>query len=142
MASLSFPDVNVWLALVMADHVHRQPARKWWTSSDSELISFTRFTQISVLRILTTAAAMNGNPLSMRDAWHACDRLLFDDRVTLMQEPAGLETQFRSYTRGKTPSPKLWADAYLAAFAELTDGHVVTFDRALAGLSAGSIFLD
>ena len=48
MTSLSFPDVSVWLAVMLADHAHRA---RWE--------SFSRYAQIGVLRPLTTAAAMS-----------------------------------------------------------------------------------
>ena len=48
-------------------------------SDSSTTIAFSRFTQISVLRLLTTAAAMNGKPLTMGAAWRAYDRLFEDD---------------------------------------------------------------
>ena len=139
--SSSFPDVNVWLALLIEDHIHRKSAREWWDSEDSEWIGFTRFTQVSVLRVLTTAAAMNNRPLNMRDAWKAYDGLFVDDRVALIPEPAGLESHFREYTRSSQASPKVWADAYLAAFAGISGAKVVTFDRALAGLAPDSLLL-
>lgn len=132
---LNFPDVNVWLAATLANHVHRAHAKAWWSTVDSR-IAFTRFTQISVLRLLTTAAAMDGKPLTMTEAWHAYDRFLTDDRVVLVPEPDGVEARFRDYTRGRTASPKLWADAWLLAVAETAGGTVVTFDRRLASLGA------
>jgi hypothetical protein len=93
------------------------------------------------VRLLTTAAAMNKRPLSMKAAWKAYDRLFADDRVALLPEPAGLEDAFRRHASTRRPSPKLWADAYLAAFAAAYDAVVVTFDRALAGRSPDSTLL-
>jgi toxin-antitoxin system PIN domain toxin len=133
MTSLSFPDVNVWLALLLANHTHRAAAVEWWDSNSSDVIAFSRFTQIGVLRLLTTAAAMNGKPLGMEAAWQAYDRLFEDGRVALLPEPDTLEPQFRSFSRSRAASPKIWADAYIAAFAEQCGGTIVTFDRALAG---------
>jgi predicted nucleic acid-binding protein len=49
--------------------------------------------------------------------------------VGYVDEPAGIESLWRSLTRPRTYSPKLWNDAYLAAFAELLGFEVVTFDR-------------
>jgi len=133
--SLNFPDVNVWLATLLDNHVHHVAARTWWNTTDS-MLAFTRFTEIAVLRLLTTPAAMDGKPLSMDEAWQAYGRLFTDDRVTFMPEPASVETRFREYTTGRTSSPKLWADAWLLAFAETAGGTVITFDRALAGRGA------
>jgi len=142
MTSLAFPDVNVWLAILRADHVHRGAARKWWDSELSAAIAFSRLTQVSVLRLLTTAAAMNGKPLTMSAAWHAYDRLFDDDRVTLLPEPDSLEAAFRKLSRSRLASPKVWADAYLVAFAAENNGTLVTFDHALAKREANCLLLE
>jgi predicted nucleic acid-binding protein len=92
----------------------------------------SRFTQIGVLRILTTAAAMSGKALGMDAAWLAYDRLFEDDRVALLPEPDTLEPQFRSLSRSGMASPKVWADVYIAAFAAQYRGTLITFDQALA----------
>lgn len=141
MTSLSFPDVNVWFALLYADHVHRASALTWWQSEASERIAFTRLTQLSVLRLSTTAAAMHGQPLSMAEAWQAYDRLFEDDRVLVYPEPPGLEAQFRQLSEAPVASPKVWADAYLVAFASGHSGQLVTFDRALENRGANCLVL-
>src|SRR5581483_8506187 len=92
--SLNFPDVNVWMALVLEHHVHRAIARRWWQASNG-LIAFTRFTQLGLLRLLTTSAVMDGKPLGMDDAWRVYDGLFADERVGLYPEPAGVEPRFR-----------------------------------------------
>jgi uncharacterized protein len=141
MTSSSFPDVNVWLALLLEDHVHRAAARRWLESTKSDLIGFLRLTQMSVLRLLTTAAAMNGRPLRMPEAWAAYDRLFGDDRVAFVDEPNGIEAAFRKYARKNHASPKLWADAWLLAFAECADGKVITLDQALAARANHTVLL-
>jgi uncharacterized protein len=141
MTSSTFPDVNVWLALLLENHVHRATARRWLESTESDLIGFLRVTQISVLRLLTTSGAMNGRPLRMPEAWAAYDSLFGDDRVAFVDEPNGIEAAFRNYARKHHASPKLWADAWLLAFAECADGVVVTFDRALAARASHTVLL-
>lgn len=141
MASLIFPDINVWLAILLADHVHREAVKGWWTHDQSETIAFVRFTQLGVLRLLTTAAVMNGLPLGMAQAWAAYDRLFADDRVAFVNEPRGLESHFRQHTQHTESSSKLWADAWLLAFAEHSGGAIVTFDKALAKRSVRNILL-
>jgi hypothetical protein len=140
MTSLSFPDVNVWLALILEHHVHRGSALAWWQGG-MERAGFTRVTQISVLRLLTTAAAMDGRPLTMVDAWCVYDGLLQDDRVALFPEPAGIDIRFRGLSASGTASPKVWADAYLIAFATCHQGQLVTFDQALDSRGADCIVL-
>ena len=141
MTSLGFPDVNVWLALMLEDHVHRRIAIGWWESTSLEVLAFSRFTQMSVLRLLTTAAVMNGRPLTMANAWRAYDRLFEDDRVTVFPEPGGWERAFRKHANLRRASPKLWADAYLLAFAELHGGTLISFDRALARRASDCVVL-
>ena len=141
MTSSTFPDVNVWLALLLENHVHRAAARRWLESTGSGLVGFLRVTQMSVLRLLTTPAAMNGKPLRMPEAWAAYDGLFGDDRVAFVDEPSGVEAAFRKYARKNHASPKLWADAWLLAFAECADGVVVTFDQALAARASHTVLL-
>ena len=141
MTSSSFPDVNVWLALLMADHVHRPSARAWWESGAAESIMFCRVTQVGVLRLLTAAAAMNGKPLTMQQSWRAYDRLFQDDRVALVREPDGMEEQFRKLSSLRSAAPKEWADAYLAAFAARIGATLVTFDRAMEARAADCLVL-
>ena len=140
MSSLSFPDVNVWLALVTADHVHRQGALTWWDTAETS-IGFSRFTQMGLLRLLTTAAVMDNRPLSMTQSWKVYDRLLQDERVSLYPESAAIERRFREYASRMQSSPKIWADAYLLAFAEQADGILVTFDQGIAKRSANILLL-
>ena len=134
-ALLSFPDVNVWMALVLEHHVHREVAKAWWIAAEGS-IAFTRFTQVGLLRLLTTSAAMDGRPLRMNEAWQVHDRLFADERVVLLAEPVGVEAVFRKHTSRGSAAPKLWADAWLLAAASSASGIVVTFDRALSARGA------
>jgi len=141
MTSLTFPDVNVWLALAAPEHAHAAAARRWW-KKETGSIAFSRITQLGFLRLMTTAAAMGGKPLSMTEAWRVYDRLFEDDRVAFVSEPAEVETRFRACTSGRTASPKVWADSWLLAFAETAEGTLVTFDHALAARGAHCLLLE
>ena len=123
------------MALVFEKHIHRQIAKAWWQATDSP-IAFMRFTQLALLRLLTTHAAMNGNPLTLDGAWQVYNRLFHDDRVVFVPEPAEVETRFRELASGQEASPKLWTDAWLLAFATAAGGAVVTFDQALGARGA------
>jgi predicted nucleic acid-binding protein len=68
MTKRSFPDVNVWFALAIADHHHHRAALAWW-SEETSLAGFSRVTQIGLLGLLTTASAMGGKPLTNAEAW-------------------------------------------------------------------------
>jgi toxin-antitoxin system PIN domain toxin len=127
----SFPDVNVWFALAVADHPHHNAAMAWW-NQESSLVGFSRLTQVGLLRLLTTASAMGGDPLTNKVAWRVYDGFLADSRVRVFPELPALDGLFRSFSTVRQASPKIWVDAYLAAHAMASQATLVTFDQAFA----------
>jgi hypothetical protein len=129
---LVFPDVNVWLALTVAWHVHHFVARDWLADlpEDSRFF-FCRFTQLGLLRLLTSEAVMGEDVMNQLQAWDAYEAWVQHERVDFLDEPTGLDGRFRGATRSRRPAPKDWADAYLAAFAGAAQLTLVTFDRAM-----------
>jgi len=142
MTSSAFPDVNVWLALTSPDHEHSQSAWNWYRRlPEGASLYFCRITQLGLLRLLTTRAVMGAGTLSQSEAWQAYDQWLTKGGARLCAEATDLETRFRRYSHASQSSPKVWADAYLAAYAESRGLTLVTFDRALAGKVAGALHL-
>lgn len=138
-----FPDVNVWLSLTWEGHEHHGVAHRWFRTLDSaDRLGFCRFTQISLLRLLTTRAVMKDDTVTQVQAWSAYDRWFDDDRVLFLNEPPNVENGFRAMSRRSNPDPKLWADAYLAAFANSEEMQLVSFDRALVGRVDHSFLLE
>jgi toxin-antitoxin system PIN domain toxin len=137
MNSLSFLDINVWLALVWECHAHAEQARKWFDGSQDDQFFFCRFTQLGLLRLLTTKAVMGNDVRTMAGAWEIYDECCTDPRVAFLAEPSGLDSALRGLSKGRRASPKLWGDAYLAAFAFKAGLKLVTFDRAFAASSPG-----
>ncbi len=128
-------DSNVWLALALSKHVHHGAARDWLETIDEPgTVFFCRATQQSFLRLLTNASVLRpyGNPpLTNRQAWKAYEALLADDRIALRaEEPVALEKQWTHLALRDDASPKLWMDAYLAAFALAAGMRMVTTDGA------------
>jgi uncharacterized protein len=76
---------------------------------------------------------------TMAQAWDLWDRVWADSRISYLPEPANLELEFRRRSKVRSRSPKLWADAYLLAFAAVAGLTLITFDRALK--SAGDFVL-
>ena len=139
--SFLFPDINVWVALSYGAHVHHDVARDWFAELPVETrFSFCRLTQLGLLRLLTAEAVMKEDVLSQAEAWGVYDRWVEDPRVTLLDEPPALERRFRTLTRSRQASPKAWADAYLAAFADASQLTLVTFDHGFRG-RVGSLLL-
>lgn len=132
MTSSLFPDVNVWLALTHERHVHHPQAARWFGSLDGATFYFCRFTQIGLLRLLTTQAVMGEEVMQQRQAWRVYRRWFDDPRVVFQAEPESseFESRFEKFSEAPAPSTKLWADAYLAAFAKTCGFAVVTFDKA------------
>ena len=127
--------MNVWLALAAPEHIHAAIARRWW-EQESGAIAFSRLTQLGLLRLMTTAAAMDGKPLTIADAWRVYDHFYDDDRILFLAEPPEVDKRFREKAVGRIASPKVWADAWLLALAQASEGVLVTFDKALAARGA------
>ena len=130
---MNLPDVNVWLALALSEHVHHRAACRWLESIEvTASIFFCRAAQQSLLRLLTNAAVLApyGNPpLTNDEAWAVYEAFLGDDRITLQaREPAGVDARWKQLACRGTASPKLWMDAYLAAFALCGGYRLVTTD--------------
>jgi uncharacterized protein len=137
-----FPDINVWLALSLRAHEHHKVAWTWYKAlGPREELAFCRLTQLGFLRLLTTESVAQKEMLNQREAWDAYDRWITEGGAIFVDEPLGLEVEFRSFADKSVPSPKEWADSYLAAFAAAGSLELVTFDRALGSRAKRSILL-
>ena len=123
------PDVNLWLALAFESHFHHVAAGNWFENRLDGDCSFCRLTQQGFLRVATNPAAFGAEAVSLADAWPMYDALRLDPRVAFSAEPPGVETYWRAYTQRESFSPKVWSDAFLAAFARAGNLQVVTFDQ-------------
>jgi toxin-antitoxin system PIN domain toxin len=122
------PDVNVWLALAFDFHFHHAPADIWYQRSN-QTCYFCRWTQQGFLRLATNPVVFKEEAVSLRQAWRMYDEIMSDPRIAFAEEPVDLEIHWREYTQRRTFSPKVWSDAYLAAFARSAGIELVTFDQ-------------
>lgn len=131
---MKLPDTNLWLALSLSKHTHHAAAKAWLDEQEEpDSLLFCRSTQQSFLRLLTTTGVMSVYgiaPLSNKDAWAAYESFIADDRILFQPEPPGLSAVWKKLAARRTSSPKLWMDAYLAAFAIATGAQLVTTDKA------------
>ena len=129
-------DVNIWFALSVDTHYAHVAALDWFRAqSETTSIRFCRATQQGFFRLLTTKAVMNGygyEPYNNSVAWSTYERLLEDPRIEFAPEPADLDEIWKSFALRKTPSPKLWMDAYLAAFSVRSGFQLITADKAFS----------
>ncbi len=127
-------DSNVWVAIALSKHDFHSTVTGWLGKlTSSEAVFFCRATQQSFLRLLTTLATLApyGIPaLSNKAAWSTYEGFLTDKRISWADEPHGLEMQWKRFASGSKASPKLWMDAYLAAFAVAGGYTLVTTDKA------------
>jgi toxin-antitoxin system PIN domain toxin len=135
------PDVNVWLALASRRHVHASACGDWLNSLGSAEVAFCRISQMGLLRLLTNASVMGADVLSSRKAWTTYEAILADGRVHFAPEPFGLGDEWRKLTAQERPTPRVWTDAYLAAFARAGGMRLVTLDRAILSLTADVLLL-
>lgn len=127
--------MNLRLAIATSEHVHA-PVARGWRDQEGGTIAFCRFTHLGFLRLMTTAAVMNGKPPTMTAAWRVHERLYDDDRVSFVADPPEADRRFREKATGQTASPKVWADAWLLAVAHAAECVLVTFDQSLASRGA------
>jgi uncharacterized protein len=129
----SLPDTNVWLALCLEDHPQHRIANNWFVGAEAGAVVLCRSTQQSLLRLLTTPALfqqLGRAALSNKAAWKVHDTLRADERVSFRNEPQDLERTWQGLAAWPSVSPKLWMDAYLAAFAIAGGYQLVTTDKA------------
>src|SRR5437762_2133636 len=110
MNTLNFLDANVWLALIWSRHAHSEIARDWFDQAAEEQFFFCRFTQLTILRLLTTEKIMGEDATTMSEAWRVWDRVRGDSRIAFLPEPDNFEREFRARSRLASRSPKVWAD--------------------------------
>jgi toxin-antitoxin system PIN domain toxin len=126
-------DSNVWLALTFSAHPHHALAKEIFAEASAENPAcFCRATQQSFLRLTTTPAILNAygaEGFTNQDAAKLIKTLSGLSVVSIYGEPSGLESRWLELAKLPSASPKVWMDAYLAAFAILHGLEFVTLDR-------------
>lgn len=125
------PDVNVWLALAVQDHVHHRAATEYWQASPQSRRYFCRGSASSLVRLLTHPHLMADKPLSLQAAWQLYRRFRALPTVGLLPEPLELEDQLSALITPRLPAQH-FTDAYFAALAICSGLRLVSFDRDFA----------
>jgi uncharacterized protein len=124
-------DVNVWLAAAWGRHARHPVVVEWFSSQEGRLV-MCRVTQMSLMRLLTMHAVLGEDAVTRAEAWRVVADLLRDDRIEWADEPTDLDAVWKAISARADRSHKLWADDYLAAFAQASGLDLVTLDRQLA----------
>lgn len=126
-------DVNVWVALLYEGHQHHDRALRWFRGLGPGGAVCCRHVQIGLLRSLTNVSIMGPDVCSMKRAWELYWKVEADERFAFESEPEGLQEAFQGLSALPFPAPKVWADAYLAAFSNTAGLALATLD---AGIGA------
>ena len=126
-------DSSVWIAAIFPTHpFHEQAQTALHDATPAAPAVFCRSTQQSVLRLASTPALLKtygADGLTNRDALVALDALLALAQVCEREEPPGTVVLWHRLAGRDTASPKVWMDAYLAAFAMGGALRLVTLDH-------------
>lgn len=125
-------DANVWVALAFAAHPHHGIASQHFQLRDSaQPVTFCRVTQQAFLRLVCTPVIQRtygSSLITNADAWAKFQDLLALPQVLWLDEPSVFVDQWSILACLPSASPKVWTDAYLAAFAIGHDLQLVTID--------------
>jgi toxin-antitoxin system PIN domain toxin len=122
-------DVNVWIALLVAWHVHHSSAHQWFAALKAQEAGMCRLVQLAIIRLLGNRSLMGSDVQSASHAWHKLAELAEDERIQFVPEPSGIDTAMPALLQYPVPTGKLVGDAYLAAFAISSSRKIVTMDR-------------
>jgi toxin-antitoxin system PIN domain toxin len=126
------PDLNVWLALLNANHPHHAAAKRYWEDDAASRIAFCRITMLGLLRLSTNNAVMGGKPYRVDEAWQAYRAAAALPEVSFVAEPQGIDALMQEHSAAPSFRSTDWTDAYLAAFAQLAGLRLVSFDKGFA----------
>ncbi|MCX6904868.1 MAG: PIN domain-containing protein [Verrucomicrobia bacterium] len=138
-------DTNVWIAAIFTTHpFHRQARQSLQQATPALPAVFGRSTQQGFLRLTSTPAllqAYGAEDLTNRDALVALEALLALPQVCEREEPPGTLALWRRLASRDTASPKVWMDAYLAAFAIIGGLRMVSLDHDFKSFEAQGLDL-
>lgn len=129
------PDLNVWLALVVAEHPHHAAARRYWDAQQAApaigpRLWFCRSTMLGLVRLLSQPKLMGEAALGLPQAYALYRQLRQTEGVGFAGDDEAADALLaRWLDDGAGPLPaRLWTDAWLAASAEVAGLRLVSFD--------------
>ena len=138
-------DSNVWVALTFDRHPFHQAARSAFLQCGKDSpAAFCRATEQSFLRLASTPAllaAYECSGLNSRDVIGFLEDFRKLPKVRFAAETSTIGDLWFRLADRQTASPKLWMDAYLAAFAISGGLRFVTFDADFRQFQASGLDL-
>jgi toxin-antitoxin system PIN domain toxin len=127
-SAIDLLDVNVWVALSDADHVHFERASRYWSDEAQDMVAFCRITALALLRLTTNRHVMSGRPFTCAQAWASYRQFRELSNVLMLAEPAELENKMAEWSDLNAFPEHRWTDCAVAAWAALCGCRVVSFD--------------
>ncbi len=128
----SLVDTSVWVAAAFQRHpAHRMAEDELNAANRRGPLCFCRATQQSFLRLITTPALLRqyqAEGFTNREALVEYTLLRNQLAVTEIDEPPGTAALWHRLAVRDSASPKVWMDAYLAAFAISGGLELITLD--------------
>ena len=126
------PDLNVWLALVLAEHPHHAAARRYWSGmaepmAQGQRLWFCRSTMLGLVRLLSQPKLMGDGALDLMQAHTVYRDLRNQPGVDFLADHEGADGALPDLLALQLP-PRLWPDAWLAATAQSAGLRLVSFD--------------
>lgn len=126
-------DSNVWVALTFPAHSQHRTAQEWVATAAMESpLLWCRETQLTYLRLVSTPAIHRGYQIprvTNSDAFALLDELTSMPNVLVVSvEPWETLRLFRSLALSARTAPRVYMDAYLAAWAIAADVPLATLD--------------
>lgn len=126
----SIADVNVFLPLLIRAHPAHRVAIDWFDAQPDGSVGWCLPVKLGVLRLLCNRQVMGADALAPTRALDVWAALTSDARLTeIARVPPEHDAHLRRLIAGRSPSPNVWTDAWLAALAICLSREVVTFDR-------------
>lgn len=139
-------DSSAWLAAVFPGHpFHARAQAALEAATAAEPALFCRATQASFLRLITTPQLLrqyDARHMTNRAALAVLQMLLARPQIAETEEPPGAAALWQRLGARDTASPKVWMDAYLAAFAITANLRFVTLDRDFETYAAHGLRLE
>ncbi len=123
------PDLNVWLAMTSAGHVHHTQAVHYGESEAAERVLFCSVTALGLVRLVSQPKLMGSAVKSSAEAAALLQSLCVQPGVSIAEpEQSGWDIFHALVCDLQLPS-KHCTDAYLAALAMANGWRLVSFDR-------------
>jgi len=137
---VSLLDVNVLVALAWPNHVHHEPAHRWFEKNSPGGWATCPLTQTAFVRVSSNDRVFP-EARSPREALELLGRIVALPHHAFWADDTSIVTS-RFVSREALVEYRQLTDAHLLALALRRRGRLATFDRALRDLAPGGIPAD